>query len=257
MFKLGGNTDVVDTLSPAQNELLGSAGSTKDSPGGGMFGPLMRKGGGEPVQEDPSGVLGLLTGLLSDPLNPANNPFARLLQTNPEFDAATSTFESIIKGTSGQFDELLGSAQPVFQENFDFGLSRLNSAAPTTRGSEFGNQAIDFATRHDNAFNLFAEQAATNLRGQQIQAAGALGQLGQQNIQNFINPTLNLLLSAISAAFGQPNTAVVQQPGFYDYLSQGFQTAAGVYTGANGGGGGGGGNVTNSPGVGGGQAGEF
>ncbi len=153
-------------------------------------------------------------------------------------DPAIAALQGILQqGPQG----LLNAAQPAFEQNFQFGLGQLANAAPTTQGSAFGNQAIDFATRQNTAFNLFAEQALQNFQGNQISAASQLGQIGNQQQQNVLNPTLQLLLGALGQGF--PDPIVTQNPGFLDFLGQGITGLGGLALGGVFGGGGGGGNA--------------
>lgn len=195
MFDLGGSVDITEGGSQAQQ------GLTTDLQG--VLGPFLQS-----LASGQGG--GLFQGIAGQAGGGAQN-------------SAIAALQSILQqGPQG----LLNAAQPVFEQNFQFGLSELGAAAPTTRGSAFGNQAIDFATRQDQAFNLFAEQALQNFQGNQISAASQLGQIGNQQQQNVLNPTLQLLLSALGQGF--PDPVITQNPGFFDFLSQGI-TAAGAF----------------------------
>ncbi len=194
MFDLGGNTNVVQGGSPAQDQL------TTD-------------------------LLGVLRPFLQGGLTGAGNPFIGLAQQagGGTQQSAISALQQILQqGPQG----LLDAAQPVFEQNFQFGLGQLANAAPTTRGSAFGNQAIDFATRQDTAFNLFAEQALQNFQGNQISAAGQLGQIGAQQQNAVLNPTIALLLAALGQGF--PDAAIQQNPGLFDFLTLGVNAASGL-----------------------------
>jgi len=153
------------------------------------------------------------------------NPFSGL--ANQVGGGAVNPAISALQGILQQGPQgLLAAAQPAFEQNFQFGLSELGAAAPTTRGSAFGNQAIDFATRQNTAFNLFAEQALQNFQGNQISAASQLGNIGLQQQQNVLNPTLQLLLGALGQGF--PDPIVTQNPGFFDFLEQGITGLGGL-----------------------------
>lgn len=206
MFDLGGSTSITEGGSQAQQglttDLMGVLGpflqSLQGGQGGGLFQGISGQAGGGAV-------------------NPAISALQGILQQGPQ--------------------GLLAAAQPAFEQNFQFGLGQLGAAAPTTRGSAFGNQAIDFATRQNTAFNLFAEQALQNFQGNQISAAGQLGQIGLQQQQNVLNPTLQLLLGALGQGF--PDPIVTQNPGFLDFLGQGITGLGGLALGGVFGGGGG------------------
>jgi hypothetical protein len=197
MFDIGGSTDIVETGSRAQNQL------TDD-------------------------LLALLQPFLQGGLQGAGNPFIGLAQQagGGAQGSAISALQQILQaGPEG----LLSAAQPVFQQNLQFGLGALAAGAPTTRGSAFGNQAIDFATRQDQAFNLFVEQALQNFQGNQISAAGQLGQIGAQQQQAVLNPTIQLLLGALGQGF--PQAAIQQNPGLFDFLGLGVKGLTGLAAG--------------------------
>ncbi len=194
MFDLGGNTNVVEGGSPAQDQL------TTDLLG--VLRPFLQ------------GLQGGQTG--------AGNPFIGLAQ-QAGGDTQQSAISALQQILSAGPEGLLSAAQPVFQQNLQFGLGALASGAPSTRGSAFGNQAIDFATRQDQAFNLFAEQALQNFQGNQISAAGQLGQIGAQQQNAVLNPTIALLLAALGQGF--PDAAIQQNPGIFDFLTLGVQGA--------------------------------
>lgn len=192
-----GSTSVTDGGSQAQQ------GLTTDLEG--VLGPFLQslaQGQGGGLFQGIAGQAG------QGAINPAISALQGILQQGPQ--------------------GLLNAAQPAFQENFQFGLGQLANAAPTTRGSAFGNQAIDFATRQNTAFNLFAEQALQNFQGNQINAASQLGQIGNQQQQNVLNPTMQLLLGALGQGF--PDPIVEKNPGFIDFLGLGLQGATGLAT---------------------------
>ena len=227
MFDLGGSTEIVDTESAGQKALQGSAGGPSNAGQSIGFGNFTFPGTSD---QDPSGILGFLLPFLANITDPNANPFINGIGgPNANVQGATGALQGILDaGPQG----LLNAAQPVFEQNFQFGLGQLASAAPTTRGSAFGNQAIDFATRQDTAFNLFAEQALQNFQGNQISAANQLGNIGLQQQANTLNPTIALLLGALGQAF--PDAAIQQNPGLFDFLGLGVKAATGIFGGGGG-----------------------
>lgn len=147
------------------------------------------------------------------------------------------SYESLVPGLLQMFNQGLGPAQsffdayaPVHEQQMQFGLGQLGAAAPFAGSSAFATQGIDFANQQMNSFNLFAEQAQQNFLKQALEAAGMIGTLGQQAgtavERRFTNPLLQS--ASTSAQYANPRTEVYQQPGFFDYLSQGAQGAAAI-----------------------------
>jgi hypothetical protein len=177
----------------------------------------VREGGSQAQNALTTDLLGVLQPFLQGNLQGGNNPFFGIAAqaAGPAQQTSIDALTQILnQGPQG----LLDAGQQQFQQNLQFGLGALANAAPATRSSAFGNQAIDFATRQDNAFNLFAEQALQNFQGNQISAANQLAGISAQNQNAVLNPTIQLLLGALGQGF--PDPFIEQKQGFGATLGQ-------------------------------------
>lgn len=162
-------------------------------------------------------------------MNPANNPFARALQTNPSltaFNQANPALMDIISG--GDFNTYEQTATPIWQRNLQFAQGGLNAAAPLATSSALATQGIDLTGRATQDYNLFLQEAWRNFVQDRINAANVLGTLGAQassaEIQGAINPTVALLTGGMQ--YAAPQNVAVQRGGVLDYLIEAGKIAA-------------------------------
>ncbi len=129
-----------------------------------------------------------------------SNAIAQFLGQNPELQASNA-LNSILGGTQ----DLVGAINPVFQQNLGDALTQLGASAPGRFNSAFAQQGTNLAQRSLSDFNLFAGQLAQQQQQNQIQAAGALGMLGDRQF--------NRLLGAgqFGAGINQFNQGQLQQ----------------------------------------------
>ena len=122
----------------------------------------------------------------------------------------------------GAANQVIGAAQPIFNQQNQQGLAQLGAAAPSATGSAFGLQGIDFLTRRNAAFDQFAASALQQGQQTALQAGGLFSQLaqsaGEQQGQNIVNPILQLLLGG--QQFAQPQATAVRHPGAIETVAQ-------------------------------------
>lgn len=162
----------------------------------------------------------------------------RLLEQNPEmqtFNQANSLLGGSggILGSGGGGEGILKALQPRFQQNLQFGLNSLTNAVPSVRNSAAAIQGADLTSRALNDYNVLAAQALQQGQSNTLGGLGLLGQLAgqagsgqfnrnlqagqlatqrdlgmgslglqaqQQQWNQTVNPTLQLLLAALGMA---------------------------------------------------------
>lgn len=228
-----------DFLKGLQSDLIGALGAEAQSPGS-TFGGLT-----SPLQQQATGGIAQFLGQPA----PEQQVFQ---QTQDSLLGLVSGAGAPQVGDLGGFEQsqaLVQAAQPAFERNLHTALGSLANAAPGRFSTTFEQQGIDLGARALSDFNQFQQQAlqqglGLDLRnrglglqaaqiGQQgaLGAAGALGnlagqagqapfnrlstagQLGLQQQQAMVNPSLRLLLGGMQ--FGQPqalDTAVGESP---------------------------------------------
>lgn len=223
----GGQQQVMPMTTMANMVMPG--GGTGNGPG--PNGPILTEPGtfmpqipqmpnGNPVQQSGAGMLG------------------NQLQNNPEMDVFNQMRQMFsgpggMLGTGGGGQAVVDAMKPVFQQNLKFGLNELTNRVPSVHNSGAAIEGADLTSRALNDFNLMGAQAlmggqqntlgAGNLLGQLAGQAGngqfgrtlaagqaatqrdlGMGQLGlqqqQQQWNQTVNPTLQLLLAALGAA---------------------------------------------------------
>ena len=182
----------------------------------------------ESVQGTTDQFAAFLNNLLQDPTG--NAPFGGLANFGQQ--ALGSVFgqggqggslSPLLQGAGlGAANQVIGAAQPIFNQQNQQGLAQLGAQAPSATGSAFGLQGIDFLTQRNAAFDQFAASALQQGQQTALQAGGLFNQLagnaGQQQQAQVVNPTLQLLLGGMG--FAQPRSEAVIQPGALDYLTQ-------------------------------------
>lgn len=137
------------------------------------------------------------------------------------FDQLSGDLAGLAQGGGvGAAQQVIGAAQPIFQQNLDFAQGQLQNAAPGRFSSAFVNQGIDLGSRALQDFNLFQQQALQQGQQTGLQAAGLLGnlasqagqqpfqrmlgagQLGAQISQQQISPLLSIMQGGLQ--FGHP-----------------------------------------------------
>ena len=162
--------------------------------------------------------------------NPASNPFMRMFtQQNPAmraFEQSEGSLLDIING--GNFDAYAAAAQPIHQQNLQFGQGGLNATAPLASSSALATQGIDLTSRANMDFNLLMEQAWQNMIQDRISAAGTYNKAGQGASQAYaqgvIDPTTRMLLGGMS--YAQPSNVAVHRGGPLDYKVEFSKAAA-------------------------------
>ena len=168
----------------------------------------------------------------------------QFLGQNPELQASNA-LNSILGGTQ----DLVGAINPVFQQNLGDALTQLGASAPGRFNSAFAQQGTNLAQRSLSDFNLFAGQLAQQQQQNQIQAAGALGMLGDRQFNRLLGAgqfgdgiiqfnqgqlqqqqmALLQLLQGLGGPTGASQTERFQ-PGAFDFLQLGAQ-GAGLFAG--------------------------
>lgn len=162
--------------------------------------------------------------------NPANNPFARMFsQQNPAMQAFNQSQGSLMDIINGNdFANYSAAAQPIHQQNLQFGQGGLNATAPLASSSALATQGIDLTSRANMDFDMLMAQAWQNMTQNRISAAGTYGELGQgasqAQYQDVINPTVAMMLSGMN--YAQPQNIAVQRGGPLDYLIEFGKIAA-------------------------------
>lgn len=228
-------TTTVDPTPAAIRPLQGQAA--------GFLGSLFQQPGQSPFAALTSPLQGQAVGNISNFLNQPAPEITALNAVQPgltQLAAGGLQNPFLPQGQEGfqQGQQLVGAAQPVFQQNLNEALTTLTQRAPSLRNTAFGGEAGGLAQQALQDFNLFQQQAlqqgqALDLQaqqqalnfmlggaGQQIGAAQALGglagqagqapfqralgagQFGAGLTQQAINPTLQLLLGGLG--FAQP-----------------------------------------------------
>jgi len=172
--------------------------------------------------------------------NPTGNaPFGGLQNFGQQaFQQAGGAISPLFQGAGlGAANQVIGAAQPIFNQQNQQGLAQLGAQAPSATGSAFGLQGLDFLTQRNQAFDVFAANALQQGQQTALQAGGLFNQLaqnaGQQQQAQVVNPTLQLLLGGMG--FAQPRTQAFVQPGIIDYVTQLGLAAGGVIGGVKGG----------------------
>ena len=162
----------------------------------------------------------------------------QLLMQNPEqqaFDIGKSSLmgQGGILGGGGGGQGIMAALQPLFQQNLKFGLNELTNRVPSVYNSGAAIEGANVTSRALNDYNVLAAQAmqqgqqntlgGLGLLGQLAGSAGGgafgrnlaagqlstqrdlgMGQLGlqqqQQQYNQTVNPTLQLLLAALGMA---------------------------------------------------------
>lgn len=185
--------------------------------------------------------------------NPGANPFASatsdlqrqgtdaisafLNQPAPE----QQVFDNISGGltdlaNNGVADQITQAGLPLFQQALQRQLGGASNAAPGRFGSAFAQQGIDLASRANQDFNLFQQQALQQDVQNRLGAAGMLGtlagQAGNNPFQRMIeagrfgldqsNSAMNPMLQLMLAGMGwtqpmQQDTVVGKSP--LDYIT--------------------------------------
>jgi hypothetical protein len=165
--------------------------------------------------------------------NPANNPFARMFsQQNPAMRAFNQSEGSLLDILGGNdFDQYAAAAQPLHQQNLQFGQGGLNATAPLASSSALATQGIDLTSRANLDFDMLMQQAWQNMTRDRISAAGVYGDLGQgasqAQYQGVINPTVAMMLGGMN--YAQPQNIAVQRGGPLDYLLEFGKVGAAAY----------------------------
>ena len=111
-------------------------------------------------------------------------------------------------GLAGQTVE---SMRPVFQRNLQESLGQLQSAAPGRFSSAFMGQGADLASRANQDFNVFMNQALQQGLSQHQNLLGMAAQSGLQQQQVAQNPVLQMLNNVFGFAQPQNKQAIVGQ----------------------------------------------
>ena len=174
------------------------------------------------VQDTTDAFSQFLQGLIQNPTG--NAPFGGLPNFGQQaLGQVGGALNPLLQGAGlGAANQVIGAAQPIFNQQNQQGLGQLASAAPSATGSAFGMQGLDFLTRRNQAFDVFAANALQQGQQTALQAGGLFNQLaanaGQQQQAQVINPTLQLLLGGMG--FSQPRSQAYKNPGALDYIGQ-------------------------------------
>jgi hypothetical protein len=139
---------------------------------------------------------------------------------------------------------VMAALQPLFQQNLGFGLNALTNSVPSVRNSGAAIQGADLTSRALNDYNVLAAQAMQQGQQNSLGGLGILGQLAgqagngmfgrnlqagqlatqrdlgfgqlglqaqQQQWNQTVNPTLQLLMGAFGMATPTAYQTVVSQ----------------------------------------------
>jgi len=153
------------------------------------------------------------------------NTFSQLLSgpTAQEraFNIALPGIQQQLSGMPGQ--DILGSAQPIFQRNLSEALQTQRQFGGPRFASESGRQASQLQQRSLQDYNLFAQNVMEAGRQRQLQAAGVLGGLGQGADASRLGIAQGAGQFALGGQQHQQPSAAQQQAALYKALETSVQ----------------------------------
>jgi hypothetical protein len=141
------------------------------------------------------------------------NPQAFGQQFNsPMNDPVNAAFMNAIGGPQnpmGLAGQTVASMQPIFQRNLNDSMTALSNRAPGRYSSALAMEGTDLASRANQDFNVFMNQAMQQGLGQHINLLGQASQTANQQTQLAQNPVLAMLQNVFGFAQPQGKQAIV------------------------------------------------
>jgi hypothetical protein len=125
-------------------------------------------------------------------------------------------------GLAGQ---TVASMQPIFQRNLNDSLTQLSARAPGRYSSALAMEGTDLASRANQDFNVFMNQALQQGMGQHINLLGQGAQTANQQTQLAQNPVLSMLQNIFGFAQPQGKQAIVGNSPIGQIADIGLSTA--------------------------------